>query len=637
MLLTGFLTLGLASLGLAARTPVKRVVHEKRGALPPRWAPVRRAEPDRVLPLSVGLVQSNLENLEAYLLDVSHPDSPNYGQHWTPAKVADAFRPSAEAVDAVRAWLVEDGQIGAERIALSRSGSWITANVTVAEAEELLGTEYYVYQHAEGGREHVGCHNGYHVPQHVSKHVDLITPTVHFDTNVDRHGSSEAVQTLGSAKNVGKLGGPKLGGVIHNIFTELQHCDEAITLACLRVLYDFVYTPVAPQKNTIGVVEYTPQTHNPADFDVFFANYSKNQVGERPKLVSFDGGSIVSASDIDSIAESSLDLQYVLGLIGSKRQEVQLYQVGDAVEGASFNNLLDGLDASYCTFEGGDDPSQDGIYPDNEPGGFAGSESCGTAKPAFIISTSYGYQEADLTPAYMQRQCAEYGKLSLTGVTFVYSSGDAGVGGRNDVCLDEDGNQVTGGKIFSPTFPGGCPYVTSVGATQVVPGHKVTDPESAVFQRFPSGGGFSNVFPRADFQKAAVDGYLQNFPPGYAPNIFNASGRGFPDVSANGLNYSVALNGDFRLISGTSASAPTFAAILSAVNDARLALGKKPVGWINPAIYSSRFNGAFNDITNGSNPNCGAAGFLAKPGWDPVTGLGTPNFPKLLARWLLLP
>ena len=79
--------------------------------------------------------------------------------------------------------------------------------------------------------------------------------------------------------------------------------------------------------------------------------------------------------------------------------------------GASFNNLLDALDASYCTFEGGDDPTQDGIYPDPLPGGFTGPESCGIVKPANVISTSYGYNEADLTPAYTARQCAEYGKV----------------------------------------------------------------------------------------------------------------------------------------------------------------------------------------------------------------------------------
>ncbi|OSD00616.1 subtilisin-like protein [Trametes coccinea BRFM310] len=630
MLLTGFFTLGAVSLALAAHTPVRRVAHESRRSLPAGWTPVRRAEPDLVLPLSVGLAQSNIENLESYLLDVSHPDSPNYGQHWTPAQVANAFRPSKASVDAVRSWLVKDGQIGADRITVSQSGAWILANVTVAEAEELLGTEYYVYQHGQDGREHLACHQAYHVPEHVSKHVDVITPTLHFDTKVTRHGITEP---LSSAKDIGKVSKPVTGGVIHTIFDDLEHCDEVITLACLRVLYDFVYVPLATNKNTIGVVEYTPESHNETDFDVFFANFSKSQIGERPKLVGIDGGVLIPGGDP---AESSLDLQYVLGLIGTKRQEVQLYQVGDPVEGASFNNLLDGLDKSYCTSGGGDDPTQDGIYPDPSPGGYD-KDDCGTVKPAYIISTSYGYQEADLTPAYMQRQCNEYGKLSLTGVTFVYSSGDAGVGGRQDVCLDENGNQVTGGKIFSPTFPGGCPFVTSVGATQVVPGHKVTEPESAVFQRFPSGGGFSNVFPRASFQQKAVANYLEKYPPGYASNIYNASGRAFPDVSANGLNYSVAINGEFRLVSGTSASAPTFASILSAVNDARLAAGKSPVGWINPTIYSDAFNGVFNDITNGSNPNCGTQGFLAQPGWDPVTGLGTPNFPKMLTKWLELP
>jgi tripeptidyl-peptidase-1 len=43
---------------------------------------------------------------------------------------------------------------------------------------------------------------------------------------------------------------------------------------------------------------------------------------------------------------------------------VRLFQVGDTVEGASFNNFLDAIDASYCTADGGDDPNEDGIYPD---------------------------------------------------------------------------------------------------------------------------------------------------------------------------------------------------------------------------------------------------------------------------------
>lgn len=66
---------------------------------------------------------------------------------------------------------------------------------------------------------------------------------------------------------------------------------------------------------------------------------------------------------------------------------------------------------------------RDATYPDPNSGGYKGAKSCGTFKPASVISTSYGYNEADLTPAYEKRQCNEYMKLGLAGTTFLYSSG----------------------------------------------------------------------------------------------------------------------------------------------------------------------------------------------------------------------
>jgi tripeptidyl-peptidase-1 len=60
--------------------------------------------------------------------------------------------------------------------------------------------------------------------------------------------------------------------------------------------------------------------------------------------------------------------------------------------------------------------------------------------------------------------------------------------------------------------------------------------------------------------------------------------------------------------------------------------GKGPIGFINPTIYE--YPWVLNDITKGSNRGCGTSGFTAVEGWDPVTGLGTPNFPKLLALYL---
>ena len=74
------------------------------------------------------------------------------------------------------------------------------------------------------------------------------------------------------------------------------------------------------------------------------------------------------------------------------------------------------------------------------------------------------------------------------------------------------------------------------------------DPEVAAYDGrfktpFTSGGGFSNLFPRPDYQKDAVSSYLaqNNDFPAYA-GLFNTSGRGYPDIAAQGVNYSVVYN-----------------------------------------------------------------------------------------------
>jgi tripeptidyl-peptidase-1 len=77
--------------------------------------------------------------------------------------------------------------------------------------------------------------------------------------------------------------------------------------------------------------------------------------------------------------------------------------------------------------------------------------------------------------------------------------------------------------------------------------------------------------------------------------------------------------------------------MLTMINDARITAGKQPIGFINPTIYSSSFREAFHDIKSGKNPGCGTNGFTAIEGWDPVTGLGTLNFPVMLSKFLALP
>jgi tripeptidyl-peptidase-1 len=71
------------------------------------------------------------------------------------------------------------------------------------------------------------------------------------------------------------------------------------------------------------------------------------------------------------------------------------------------------------------------------------------------------------------------------------------------------------------------------------------------------------------------------------------------------------------------------------INDARLNIGKGPIEFVNPTLYANP--GVLNDITDGNNNASAGKGFNATKGWDPVTGLGTPNFAKMFELFLALP
>jgi tripeptidyl-peptidase-1 len=76
-----------------------------------------------------------------------------------------------------------------------------------------------------------------------------------------------------------------------------------------------------------------------------------------------------------------------------------------------------------------------------------------------------------------------------------------------------------------------------------------------------------------------------------------------------GDNFQIWLSGNRTSIGGTSAAAPTFASVIALLNDVLLAAGEKPLGFLNPWLYSQGKAG-LNDITTGSsNPGCGTEGF----------------------------
>lgn len=123
-----------------------------------------------------------------------------------------------------------------------------------------------------------------------------------------------------------------------------------------------------------------------------------------------------------------------------------------------------------------------------------------------------------------------------------------------------------------------------------------------------TGGGYSNVFQRPQWQAAVVTQAMRGVP--------DTAGDADPDTG-----YNILVDGETLQIGGTSAVAPLWAGLIALCNQK---LGTR-LGLLNPALYSINQNNGFRDITQGNN-----GAFSANPGWDPCTGLGSPIGNKLL-------
>lgn len=422
--------------------------------------------------------------------------------------------------------------------------------------------------------------------------------------------------------------GENLSGILHNMTRnqELAMCDQYITPPCIAAMYNISQANKAAPGNQLGIFE-EGDFYAAEDLIEFFATLAPNiPILTRPQLRGIDGG---FAPGVMAGGESDLDFQISYPIV-YPQQEV-LFQTDDffyatGLEGGGgfLNTFFDAIDGSYCTFsafgETGD-ASIDPKYPDPNPLGFRGQRQCGAYKPTNVISISYGEQEDDLPTNYQQRQCAEVQKLGMQGVTVVIASGDSGVAARGTDDGNADGCLGTG-EVFSkfplplfpqtitadpaptdPDFPATCPYLTAAGATFLPPGASAAKDQEVAVTRFPSGGGFSNIYPRPSYQDTQVNAFFANHNPPYksyslsqptnnpteaqtAGGLYNKAGRGYPDISAVGDNVVVFVNGAPMLIGGTSASAPVFASIINRVNEERIAAGKSTVGFVNPTLVS---------------------------------------------------
>jgi len=247
-----------------------------------------------------------------------------------------------------------------------------------------------------------------------------------------------------------------------------------------------------------------------------------------------------------------------------------------------------------------------------------------TTDVPWVWSVSYGTSGTSFPSESYQLRCdEEYMALGVRGLSIMVSSGDNGPACGDSYC---DG--------FTGEYPTSSIYVTSVGATKFIKGN--TGPEMAVID-FQSGAGFSDVLPMPDYQKEAVTNYLQTaqLPPWTEANT---TLRMTADVSALGAEaFQVYQNGKITSVGGTSAASPTFAGVITLLNDLRFLNGDAPLGFLNYLLYGPAYDtpGALFDVTEGNDDSsyckCDGknAGFLCQKGYDPPSGVGTPNYEVL--------
>jgi subtilase family serine protease len=225
-------------------------------------------------------------------------------------------------------------------------------------------------------------------------------------------------------------------------------------------------------------------------------------------------------------------------------------------------------------------------------------------------------------------------------VTVVAATGDSGAAGEPCALIDALNGGVSSSFIprKEPILVASDPLVLSAGGTTLHASHTTAAwigettwglPDGSPGSGFQaSGGGFSQLFRRPSYQDGVrgID-----------------SMRGIPDVAADanpntGVPVVTADPGGGYTISGhggTSASAPIWAGIIALADQ----YARRHIGFVNPAIYriarGPHYHQAFHDVMAGPAntarfPNGNVNGYQAKPGWDPVTGWGSPNAEMLV-------
>jgi len=609
----------------------------------------KRAQ-QQLLPVRLALKQRNVAELEKTLLDRASPSSAAYGQWLCAEQIGQMVGVSEQEMGELASWLSTD--LGVSESFLHASRDYIDVTLPAALAAEIVGDAQHRQRHPEQ-QLRSGLQGRFGAHPTAQRLVDFA-----FFTQA-AHGAQAQLSVSQSAhrsefahwkrlptrrERMQRLQAAPLQSQPKQPFD-----DNAGTPANQRAAYGIPASVVGTAKANLQQI-WGPGTYG----------FQNSDLSSYYSLMSIPASelSLLNVTDYpgvpggDNFGEGSLDVSLISGLAPGVETLVTNTDTSQSAEegagfGPAFLTYLTGLQANHSS---GQRPLPLVISLSL---GSLSWDSCDLLCRGVASKGNFTYAQcAD----YMQQQrqvCmypdsqgidrmhVELAKLTAQGVTILAATGDGGSHfSFQQFEWDDMGNALNdiACNTNTPTFPAESPYVIGVGGSTWRGSGGSAHPQAWG----ASGGGFSWRFPRPAYQDWALGNYTRiasRLPPAAA---YNASNRAYPDVAALADNVPIVLQGQEQPLTGTSCSAPSFAAVVSLLNDARLNAGLPSLGFLHPVLYalSSRpevYPTLFTDMTLGDSEcdSSGAcctnnAGFVAAKGWDPTTGLGRPKFAGLL-------
>jgi uncharacterized protein (TIGR03437 family) len=514
--------------------------------------------------------------LRQLLANQQNPASANFHKWLTPEQYADQFGVSPNDLSKITAWLRSQG-LQVDRVARSRT--WIQFSGAAQQVGAALHTQ--IHQYLEHGK------------LNYANSTDPSVPAALSDLVIGLRGLNNYRLQPGSIVNP---------IVPRNTTSEGQHQlapDDFATIYDVAPLYAAGIDGTGQKLVIVGQTDI-----NISDITAFRSKFNLPPINLQQILVPRQADPGISQGDLP---EADLDLEWSSSVA---RNASIIYVNSPDV----FTSLQEAVDQAYAP----------------------------------VISMSYGLCEgSDLVDLPNERLMAQ--QANAEGITWLAAAGDLGAGD----CEDQDATVAQDGLAVDA--PGSIPEVTSMGGSEFNEGSGKywsdtnTANGASALSYIPEmvwndtklggglaagGGGVSMYFPKPAWQTG--------------PGVPNNSFRNVPDLSiassADHDGYYVFTGGSLQIYGGTSIAAPTMAGIVTLLNQY---LASDGVGNINPTLYrlaqSSSGSEVFHDITVGNNsvpciigsPDCttGKFGYNAGPGYDPASGLGSPDAYNFVHQW----